>query len=57
MCTVEQMWNVRMITIYYLGYIYLYMCNTRHVRMDKRIPICHLQLLWPLLDWKTNMSN
>jgi len=39
-----------MITIYYLGYTYLYMCNIRHVRMDNRIPICHLQLLYPLLD-------
>jgi hypothetical protein len=51
---VEQMWNLTMITIYYLGYTYHYMCNSC---MGNRIPICHVQLLCPLLDWKTNMSN
>ena len=51
------MWNVRMLYIYYLGCTYLNMCNIHHVRTGNRIPICHLQLLCTLLDWKTNMSN
>jgi hypothetical protein len=38
-----------MITIYYLGYSYLYMCNIRHVRMGNRIPF--VIYIYSVLCW------